>query len=290
MKVLINFTEIENNVHKLGLRLLYAKSYSAEDDMHSLLHVHPFMEIFYVKKGSGTFMFENKSIPLVEGDLLMINSNLKHTEAVDKNNNLEYIVIGVEGMSIMPYHDDEEMFEDNPYELIIQMNFFKKNFSHNKDLIERPILLLHKEQQDKKPHYPEYSQNLLELLILNILRNSDTGLLIKANEKSNKELEYVKSFIDIHYSRDLSLDELASMVFVNKYYLIREFKKIYGDTPMNYLKHRRIEVSKDLLINTDHFIKEISSIVGFNSQSHFSRVFFQEVGIRPQDYRDSYKI
>lgn len=286
MKALINFTEIETNVHKLGLKLLYVKSYTAEDDLHSLLHVHPFMEIFYVVKGSGTFLFESKAVPITKGDLLMINSNLKHTETVDNENSLEYIVIGVEGMSIMPYPKNELVVdEDNPYELIIQLNFFKKNFLHKIDEIEKPIIALLQEQIDKKSNYLEFSQNLLEILVLNILRNSETGIVIKSDEKTNRELEYIKSFIDIHYSRDLNLDELSSMVFVNKYFLIREFKKIYGDTPMNYLKNKRIEVAKDLLKNTDHYIKEIASIVGFNSQSHFSRVFLQVSGYKPQEYR-----
>ena len=93
---------------------------------------------------------------------------------------------------------------DSPYDLIIQLNFFKKNFLHKTDDIEKPILYLLQEQNEKKSNYLEFSQNLLEILVLNILRNSNTGIVIKSDDKSNRELEYIKSFIDIHYSRDLN--------------------------------------------------------------------------------------
>ncbi len=80
------------------------------------------------------------------------------------------------------------------------------------------------------------------------------------------------------------------MAFMNKFHLIAEFKQSYRVTPIDYLILKRIEVTKNLLISTNHSMEEISSIVGFNSQSYFNQVFRKKVGITPSQFRKNHRI
>lgn len=88
-----------------------------------------------------------------------------------------------------------------------------------------------------------------------------------------------------NYSDPFSLDELASEYGVNKYRLCREFAKYYEYTPIQYLNKIRIDKAKELLLNTDEKIVDISQIVGIENSNHFIRLFKEKTGVTPLTYR-----
>jgi AraC family transcriptional regulator of arabinose operon len=65
----------------------------------------------------------------------------------------------------------------------------------------------------------------------------------------------------------------------------RYFKKISGLPPQEYLQNLRISRAKKLLVFSDQSIKQIASAVGFSDPYYFSRVFHNEVGLAPSDFR-----
>ena len=77
---------------------------------------------------------------------------------------------------------------------------------------------------------------------------------------------------------------------MNKFHLIAEFKQAYRVTPIEYLILKRIEVSKGLLISTNHSMETIAHIVGFNSQSYFNQVFRKKVGFTPSQFRKKHRL
>lgn len=94
--------------------------------------------------------------------------------------------------------------------------------------------------------------------------------------------------IQENYKNAFSLDELAEKLNINKYYLLRAFKETVGDTPFSYHNGIRCEAAKEMLGNPEYNIAYISKETGFNSASHFSRVFAKTVGMTPSDYRKQY--
>lgn len=83
----------------------------------------------------------------------------------------------------------------------------------------------------------------------------------------------------------MTLDSLAAVAFMNKYYLSHEFKRHIGKSVIDYLIDKRISVAKVLLETTNHSMDQISQIVGFNSQSYFNQIFKKKLGITPSKYR-----
>ena len=65
----------------------------------------------------------------------------------------------------------------------------------------------------------------------------------------------------------------------------RDFNAIYQVSPAQYIKETRLNKAKELLIATDWTIQDIAFSVGFESLSHFSRVFKQAMGQSPLDFR-----
>ena len=92
-----------------------------------------------------------------------------------------------------------------------------------------------------------------------------------------------KLFIDNNYSENIDLSNIADEAFFSKFHFIRQFKKIYGQTPHQYLKTVRIEKAMQLL-RTNLPVSETCYAVGFESLGSFSMLFKRIVGITPSAY------
>jgi AraC-like DNA-binding protein len=98
-----------------------------------------------------------------------------------------------------------------------------------------------------------------------------------------KRLVLAKLFIDSHYAEPIDLDNIADEAFFSKFHFIREFKKIYQNTPHQYLIYLRIEKSKELL-QAAMPVTDACYEVGFESVSSFSRLFRRMTGLTPSAY------
>jgi transcriptional regulator GlxA family with amidase domain len=93
----------------------------------------------------------------------------------------------------------------------------------------------------------------------------------------------------LHGVRDqkLNLKELACRFSLDKYQLIRHFKRQVGVTPNSYLTLLRIAQAKRLLAQ-GHALVEVALETGFYDQSHFARCFRTHTGITPRKYQKNY--
>ena len=260
--------------NNLPIRLLYTSKAIYEDDWHKIMHMHPFTEIFYITGGQGVFKFEDKEVDVSVDDLVIVNPNVNHTELSTHEDPLEFIVFAFDGMSII-FDDKSKVDTKDIYRYSIH------NYKDYKKEVLFLIDLIINELKKKEEEYESICQSLLQVLILNIIRNTNSKLTLSAPKDVNKECDYVQKYIDLHYATDISLDYLASIVFMNKYYLIHEFKKHIGTSPIEYLINKRIYMSKILIETTDYSMEQISKSVGFNSQSYFNQIFKKRVGKTP---------
>lgn len=90
---------------------------------------------------------------------------------------------------------------------------------------------------------------------------------------------------DRDYADPLDLDALAETAGVSKYHFLRSFAAVYGQTPAQYLSHRRVERAQDLLRATNLTVTEICHLVGFASVGSFSKKFRDLVGATPSEYQ-----
>ncbi len=94
-----------------------------------------------------------------------------------------------------------------------------------------------------------------------------------------------KEFIHEHQAEDISLSQVAKAVNTSTFYFCKMFKKVTGINFTDYLSRVRIEKSKNLLLNPNLRVSEIAFEVGFQSLTHFNRVFKKILGQTPSDYR-----
>jgi len=98
-----------------------------------------------------------------------------------------------------------------------------------------------------------------------------------------RRIVLAKLFIDEHFAENINLNDIAGEAFFSKFHFIRQFKKIYGQTPHHYLKTVRIEKAMQLL-RTNLTVSEACYAVGFESVGSFSSLFKRIAGVTPSAY------
>ncbi len=99
-----------------------------------------------------------------------------------------------------------------------------------------------------------------------------------------------KQFIRENQAEELSLGQVAKAVNASSFYFCKMFKKGTGLNFTEYVCRVRIESAKNLLLNPNLRISEIAYQVGFQSLTHFNRVFKKTVGEAPTEYRAKLKV
>jgi AraC-like DNA-binding protein len=100
----------------------------------------------------------------------------------------------------------------------------------------------------------------------------------------HKAVRVIKEYIDDCYAEDSSLDSFAALAGLNKYYLLRTFKRLVGIPPHRYRTYVRIAHARELLAQGVP-IAQVAFEVGFGTQARFHEAFRDVVGMAPGSYR-----
>ncbi|MDD6058382.1 MAG: AraC family transcriptional regulator [Clostridiales bacterium] len=142
------------------------------------------------------------------------------------------------------------------------------------------ILALHETKSDDTDLLSAYQL----VNILTILCTEHSGKENLDSALSDK-LHRVLSYLDDHYTENISLDWLSEQFFISKYYLSREFKKQFGTTIIQYLLTKKITNAKELLRYSGASIEDIARLCGIDDASYFNKVFKKMEGCTASEYR-----
>ena len=141
---------------------------------------------------------------------------------------------------------------------------------------------IYSENLIKHEGFEELICNYIKIFIL-LLKQHFKKVEFDGLDMFNRCLHYIHG----HYTDDLTVEKLSSLVFVSPSYLNRVFQKQMGISPMNYVNAYRIETAKRLLRSSSFSVTEISDYSGFRDQKYFSRIFKKHTNMSPRDYRKS---
>jgi len=110
-------------------------------------------------------------------------------------------------------------------------------------------------------------------------------VVIQRENAESPAIARAKDYISEHQAERLSLGQVARAVNMSAFYFCKMFRKVAGINFTNYLSRVRIERAKNLLLNPNLRVSEIAFEVGFQSLTHFNRVFKKLLGQSPTDYR-----
>lgn len=111
----------------------------------------------------------------------------------------------------------------------------------------------------------------------------------KSKNNSHSVVEKAEDYIEMNFSENISMEELASKLHVHPSHLMRAFKKEKGITISHYRNLRRIKEAKQLIAFSHLSMTEIAIIVGFGNSQYFSTFFKEAEGITPVEYKKQSK-
>ncbi len=123
---------------------------------------------------------------------------------------------------------------------------------------------------------------LTQLLVRLSVRQTGTQRLFADLPKAVTDIQ---TFIVRHYAEKLTLERLAAEAALSREYLCRLFLRHTGTTPIGYLHQVRVYHADMMLMTTDLAIEDVAQSIGFQSASHFYRVFRKCTGMTPAEYR-----
>ncbi len=243
---------------------------------------HSAIEIKLFFQGSSMQTIGAETVIADPDDITVANPYELHTNIMTELYNGKYHLIIV----------DLDFFENTGHLDVNLRNLLLVNggrfHNHIKNNVRLNAILLNvvSEINEKKPQYKAVIRNLMGEFFSLLLRDEFEYSL---NERLfGKGLEKVrllapaitKIFTD--YNKSVTVDELAQLCHLSKYYFCRVFKQVMGVTPVNYIIHHKIRVAKVLLSDRSKSTAQVAQQCGFNDISYFYRCYKKITGTTPR--------
>jgi len=135
-------------------------------------------------------------------------------------------------------------------------------------------------------HHQEPDQVILKNTFHNWLRELRRDLREGSSPFVPEKIRQVRQYLDQHACKKVSLQKLAEGVGLSIPHLCAEFRRCYGDSPINYLIGLRLKQARYLLLNHGLSVGEVASRVGYDDIYHFSKLFKKQFGVSPRALRN----
>lgn len=112
----------------------------------------------------------------------------------------------------------------------------------------------------------------------------------KQDDHTERSMDRIKKYIDEHFQEDIRREDLAELVYLNVDYMSRVFKKDTGVSISAYLIQARVEKAKVLLTESMMPVNAIAQYVGYSNFSYFTKMFKDNTGYSPLEYRRKYMV
>ncbi|MDO4293712.1 MAG: AraC family transcriptional regulator [Eubacteriales bacterium] len=257
--------------------------------LHFPRHSHNYVEVVYMCSGSTTHFINGAKVELKAGELLFLSQTAVQEilPAGREDVAVNFIIlpeffdrsldmIGAENNLIRTFLTD---CLRNGTGQISYLHFKVADVLPVQNLVENLVwTLLH-----RQPNRRSMNQNTMGLLFLHLMNFTDKVEI--GQDHLEQEITFtVLGYIEEHY-RDGELSELADRLHYDLYRLSRLIKSTTGRTYTQLLQEKRLSQAAYLLRTTSLSITDIGLDVGYSNFSYFYRIFRQQYGCSPKEYR-----
>lgn len=250
-----------------------------------IYHHHNVFEIYYLLEGRRNYFIQNRTYAVMKGDIVLINVQDIHRTMDSNNTPHERILIYFNKDFISSIINDEK-------DIALLDCFMGKNkvirLNVSEQAFVETLLFRMLDENEKKPEgYLTYQRVLLTELLLFINRHIKRydKQSIGTNSLLQKKMSEVAIYLTENYRSRISLKQVAERFFITPCHLSRSFKKATGFSFIEYVNSIRVKEAQKLLKKTNSSVMRIAELTGFDSQTHFGRVFKNLTGMSPLQYR-----
>lgn len=252
-------------------------------------HWHNAVELFYMESGELTYDTPHKKLIFPAGSAGMVNANVLHRTEIRS-----HLEANVQLLHIF----DPQLLAGNRGSLIEQKYISPIVTASQIELValspnvpeQTAVIRLIREAFLLKEEELGYEFKIREALsrIWIELFQMCAPMLKEKSRSVDMTTDKVKSmmvYIHEHYAEKISIRELASAVFLSERECYRAFRNHLHMTPADYIRSYRIQIACRLLAESQMPITEVGAVCGMGNPSYFGKVFREETGYTPRQYR-----
>lgn len=257
-----------------------------EDSFNSSFHLHPELELVLIKEGSGRRIIGNRIDPFEKGDMVFMGSNLPHIWVNDDT-------AGSHRARSIVVHFHKEIFSQEFWELK-ESRELAELFS----LASRGLLVMGPARDkvsrklDMLVTMRGFRRIMLLLEILHILATSPDNQCITSDnyspdfkDESIGRMNAIYRYVHDNFKNDITLREVASIAGLTPQSFCRFFKNKTNKQFSDYLNEVRVSKACEMLIGSSAGIAEIAYYCGYNTISYFNKIFKENTGLTPVQFR-----
>lgn len=250
-------------------------------------HTHDYIEIVYIVSGTAIEHVDGIEYNVRRGDIIFMTPNsihsfipgakFEHVEIFFSPRLIgEAVMTSAQALSMLALSSFDNLRNNKSFGLI---RIDESEISE----VEALLYSMEREFSEKREGFEAYMCNCLNMILIKMLRS------VSQENSSGDIWAALLKYIDENYEKKLRLASLASKCFYNPSYFSRAFKQRYGVSLTEYLKQKRIERAKKLLLEEDVTVEAVSDKVGFSDRSAFYIAFEKNTAMTPMQYRRKFK-
>ncbi|WP_025682545.1 helix-turn-helix domain-containing protein [Paenibacillus maysiensis] len=275
----------ENSIHGTPLFPLHVYSKFRRTEYYVGFHWHEELEFIYVEDGIMEVTVNSETVKITKGNFIFINSGDLH-QVTGTGSSIHHAIVFLPQLLNFEYPDTCQNTILKP--LIsgqLQFPSITDLDDEVKEYIkDRLIHIISLKNMEDALSSLSIKINLFQ--IIEVLLRKQLFLRKQADINGKQEkIKKVITYIENNYDRKISLEELASILNMNKNYFSKYFQTAIGKTPVTYINVFRCEKAAALLKNKDLKILDIALMVGFENFSYFIRKFKEYKRHSPANYR-----
>jgi AraC-like DNA-binding protein len=273
----MNATQLADYLHKSSFSISFAGNTLLPAGAYKEPYVHSLHSIHYIVSGKGTYIMNRVEYPLEAGNIMLFVPDTLFEWSIPESEAVEIYHFRFDYQLV--YKEKQEWLSLTPgTDLSPLRGLLTAERSGEIRLLFEKVYHLWKAYDPVS----QYKCNLaFRELWLSIIENmldrqywSDTDSAIK----------FTCEYMTKHFRSSLTVEQLAKMAGISTGYYSREFKRLFGLSPKEFIIHLRVNKAKELLGSSEYPLTEVSKMVGYGDEFYFSRIFKRVTGITPSLY------
>jgi AraC-like DNA-binding protein len=248
--------------------------------------------IKYVASGQETYYANDKKFTVKEGEYIIGNDFTSSIVEINQKQPVQGLCIDISSEIISEVADYYDLNAANLKEFLLSDQFFVNRYNIKNTSLGYTLVEINKSiltgNYDNRFLQEELFYSLAESIItdqrfiFNHLNKMDFKK-VNTNEEVFRLLLNAKELLDLHAMKNLSLEEISAGAGISKYHFIRLFKNVFGISPYQYQKRKKLENAKLELLNGGS-IFHTAIAHGYADLATFSKAFKQAFGQPPSQF------